>query len=231
MHLVNPEQDPDTAGDSYDEVENDLADYFNNDQDSDKSEGARTLDEIAHVISCLLRLSPTISNPPHYSQFLARDKDSLFESYVQWDTQHVRERFANVSENLSDRLGRAMARRRLYFEYQKACGNRLAQGSVEGEIENKQAIMVASSVPKHLKEADEARSSPVGLADGGGSTASSPSHATSKHDSPWLRVSSIPDEHKGRPFKCPFCHMVVSIDTGHAWKYVRFPTGGGGYLR
>lgn len=218
MQLANQGHGLDTAGYSYDQVEKDLADYFN-DEDSDKSEGAKTLDEIAHVVSCLLRLSPTISNLPHYSQCLSQANDSLFESYVDWDTQYVRVSFPKVSQGLADRLGRAMARRRLYFEYRKAHANRLSQGLGEGEIANKQATTLVLSAP--FKEPGETRSSPTGLA-GDGSSTSAPSYATSKHDPTKLRVPHIPKEHMNRLFMCPFCHMAMSVFTRRAWKYVHF---------
>jgi hypothetical protein len=199
-------------------VETDLADYFTDDQDSDKSEMTKTLDEVAHVISCLLRLSITISNPSPHSGFLAREDDGLVESYVHWDAKHVREKFDNVSEHLAKRLGRAMARRRLYFKYREEHRNRLAQGLAEDEDE--QATTIASSLPDHLKEVDETCSTSFTISDDGGSNASATSYATSNSNSTQLRVPSLPREYYDEPFKCPFCQSIVSIDTRYAWKYV-----------
>ncbi|KAJ4022860.1 hypothetical protein NW752_003315 [Fusarium irregulare] len=216
--LTNQEVSSDTSDDSYDQVEADLADYFNDDEDSDKSEMTKTLDEVAHVISCLLRLSITLSNPSPHSRYLAREDDGLIESYVHWDAKHVREKFDNVSEQLAKRLGRAMARRRLYLKYREEHKNRLAQGLVEYEDEDEQATTVASSLPDHLKDSDETCSTWFTIADDADSNASATSYATSNPDSTQLRVPSLPREYYDGPFKCPFCQNVVSIDTRYGWK-------------
>jgi hypothetical protein len=216
--IANEDKSSDIASESHDQVENDLADYFNDDEDSDKSETEKTLDEIAHVIACLLRLSITIRNPAPHDQFLSRAEEGLIESFVHWDGKHVREKFTNVDKNLADRLGRAMARRRLYFKYRKEHKNRLAQGLNDDEDE--QATTVASSLPEHLKEAGETRLGQFGIVDERGSDTSVTSYATSKPDSTQLRVPPIPKEYIDGPFKCPFCQMIVSIETRHAWKYV-----------
>ncbi|KAF9770811.1 hypothetical protein IL306_011581 [Fusarium sp. DS 682] len=206
-----------TTCEGHDQVENDLADYFNDDEDSDKSEIEKTLDEIAHVIACLLRLSITIRNPAPHDLFLSREEEGLIESFVHWDSNHVREKFTNVDKNLADRLGRAMARRRLYFKYRKEHKHRLARGLDEDEDE--QAMTVASSLPEHLKEAGETRSDQFGIVDDGGSDTSVTSYATSKPDSNQPRVPPIPKEYIDGPFKCPFCQMIVSMETRHAWKF------------
>ncbi|KAH7242650.1 hypothetical protein BKA59DRAFT_546922 [Fusarium tricinctum] len=214
--IANENKSSDTASESHDQVENDLADYFNDDEDFDMSETEKTLDEIAHVIACLLRLSITIRNPAPHDQFLSRAEEGLIESFVHWDAKHVQEKFTNVDKTLADRLGRAMARRRLYFKYRKEHKHRLSQGLDQDEDE--QATTVASSLPEHLKEADDTRLDQFGIVDDGCSDTSATSYATSKPDSTQLRVPSIPKEYKDGPFKCPFCQMIVLIETRYAWK-------------
>lgn len=205
-------------------MEDDLADYFNDDGDSDKSEVEQTLDEIAHVVDCLLRLSVTIRNPAPHDQFLSRAGEGLVKEFVYWDAKHVRDKFPNVDKDLADRLGRAMARRRQYFKYREEHKSRLAEGLEEDEAEFEgRATTIASSLPDHLKEAGkstEAGATQLAILDDARSDASATSYATSNPDSTQLRVPPIPKEHIDGSFKCPFCHMIVLIDTRHAWKYV-----------
>ncbi|KAL6355640.1 hypothetical protein LRP88_11243 [Fusarium phalaenopsidis] len=213
---------PDTISESHDEVEDDLADYFNEDEDSDSSEVEQILDEISHVVDCLLRLSVTIRNPAPHDQFLSRAGEGLVKEFVYWDAKHVRDKFPNVDKDLTDKLGRAMARRRQYFKYREEHKSRLAEGLDEDEAEfGGRATTIASSLPEHLKEAG--KSADAGMAqfaimDDARSDASATSYATSSPDSTQLRVPPIPKEHIDGSFKCPFCHMIVSIDTRHAWK-------------
>ncbi|KAI8651414.1 C2H2-type domain-containing protein [Fusarium keratoplasticum] len=213
---------PDTVSESHDEVEDDLADYFNEDEDSDRSEVEQILDEIAHVADCLLRLSVTIRNPAPHDQFLSRAGEGLVKEFVYWDAKHVQDKFPNVDKDLADRLGRAMARRRQYFKYREEHKSRLAEGLDEDDADfGGRATTIASSLPEHLKEASkstEASQTQLAILDDGRSDASATSYATSSPDSTQLRVPPIPKEHIDGSFKCPFCHMIVSIDTRHAWK-------------
>lgn len=208
-------------------MKDDLADYFNEDEDSDKSEVQQTLDEVAHVVDCLLRLSVTIRNPAPHDQFLSRAGQGLVKEFVYWDTKHVRDKFPSGDKDLADRLGRAMARRRQYFKYREEHKSRLAEGLAEDEVEfGERATTIASSLPEHLKEAGkstEAGASQFAILDDARSDASATSYATSSPDSTQMRVPPLPKEHIDGSFKCPFCHMIVSIDTRHAWKSVSLP--------
>ncbi|KAL2672479.1 hypothetical protein Neosp_013190 [[Neocosmospora] mangrovei] len=189
----------DTVNDGHDAVEDDLADYFNDDGASDKSEVEQTLDEIAHVVDCLLRLSVTIRNPAPHDQFLSRAGEGLVKEFVYWDAKHVRDKFPNVDKDLADRLGRAMARRRQYFKYREEHKSRLAEGLEEDEAEFEgRATTIASSLPEHLKEAGkrtEAGANQLAILDDARSDASATSYATSSPDSTQLRVPPIPKEH------------------------------------
>ncbi|RSL44826.1 hypothetical protein CEP53_011039 [Fusarium sp. AF-6] len=213
---------PDTTSEDHDAVEDDLADYFNEDSDSDKSEVEQTLDDIAHVVNCLLRLSVTIRNPAPHDQFLSRAGEDLVKESVKWDTEHVQHKFPNVENELADRLGRAMARRRQYFKYREEHKSRLAEGLDEDEVDfGGRATTIASSLPEHLKEAGKSTQPGVtrfAILDDARSDTSATSYATSRGDSNQPRVPPIPKEHIDGSFKCQFCHMIVSIDTRHAWK-------------
>ncbi|KAM5342085.1 hypothetical protein ACJ41O_015116 [Fusarium nematophilum] len=213
---------PDTTSEGHDPAEDDLADYFNQDEDSDKSEVERILDEISHVVDCLLRLSVTIRNPAPHDQFLSRAGEGVVKSFVYWDAKHVRDKFTNVDADLANRLGRAMARRRQYFKYREEHKSRLAEGLDEDEVEfGERATTIASSLPEHLKqkfEGTEAGDAQFAILDDSRSDASGTTYATLSPDSTRLRVPPIPKAHSEGSFKCPFCHMIVSIDTRHAWK-------------
>ncbi|KAK7425984.1 hypothetical protein QQZ08_007566 [Neonectria magnoliae] len=214
-----------TPSEDNDSVEDALANCFNEGEDSEKSELERIVGDVSHVIDCLLRLSITISNPASHDQYLSRAGEALIKSFEHWDVQHVRAKFPGVNSSLANRLGRAMARRRGYFKYREEHKNRLAEGlDVEGA---EQATTIASSLPEHLKEGtDSARAGATSFAilDDGRPDASETSCSSSSPDSAQLRVPPIPKEYLDGPFKCPFCHMIISVESRHDWKYVASPT-------
>lgn len=182
------------------------------------------------MIDCLLRLSVTLSNPAPHDQFKSRAGADSIEQYEEWDTKHVREKFADVDTKIAERLGKAMAQRRQYFKYREKHINRLAEGldgdglGVEADLgeDGERATTVASSLPDHLKESrggTESTMNEFAGWDDSRSEMSGTSYAPSTINSDQLRVPPMPKEYIDGPFKCPFCHMIVSIDTRHAWKY------------
>ncbi|KAK7413084.1 hypothetical protein QQX98_008032 [Neonectria punicea] len=209
----------DTPSEDHNSLEDALADYFNEGEDSEKSEVERIVGDISHVVNCLLRLSITISNPTPHDQYLSRAGEVLIKSFEHWDIQHVRAKFPGVSSGLADRLGRAMARRRGYFKYREEHKNRLAEGLDAEEAE--QATTIASSLPEHLKEGNDnarAGATPFAMLDDGRPDASETSCSSSNPNSTQLRVPPIPKEYLDGPFKCPFCHMIISVESRHDWK-------------
>lgn len=219
---------PVVEDEDYDSTEEELAKYFQDDEASEESETDQILDEIGHVVDCLLRLSVAIRNPAPHDQFKFRagaELTELIESFERLDTNHVQEKFKKVDTKIAERLGKAMARRRQYFKYREEHTNRLAEGL---EIEaadhlerSERATTVASSLPEHLKEPQEGIKMTMeefsGFNDNRSEIATT--YAPSIANSDELRVPPIPKGYIDGPIKCPFCHMIVSIDTRHAWKY------------
>ncbi|KAH7121456.1 hypothetical protein EDB81DRAFT_229486 [Dactylonectria macrodidyma] len=196
-------------------IEDELADYF---QESG-SEMDQILNEIGHVVDCLLRLSITISNPTPHDQFKSRVGVGTVDIFKDWYTKHVLEKFGQVDKKTADRLGNAMARRRQYFQYREDHSNRLAEGLDGDELDHDlQATTIASSIPKHLKESRESAMKEFAGLDDNRSEISRTSYAPSIANTDQIRVPPLPKEHADGPFKCPFCHMIVSIETRHDWK-------------
>ncbi|KAH7121852.1 hypothetical protein B0J13DRAFT_567358 [Dactylonectria estremocensis] len=208
----------DGASANLDSVDDELADYFQ-DTEETESEIDQILNEIGHVVDCLLRLSITISNPTPHDQFKSRVGIGTIEVFRDWYTKHVLEKFDQIDTKTAERLGNAMARRRQYFQYREDHSNRLAEGLDGDELDHDlQATTVASSIPKHLKESRESAMKEFSGLDDNRSEISRTSYAPSIANSDQIRVPPLPKEHVDGPFKCPFCHMIVSIETRHDWK-------------
>ncbi|KAF5583094.1 transcription factor [Fusarium subglutinans] len=115
--------------------------------------------DIAEAIDCLLRLSLAIANPAPHERFrkLGAGPDEDVSFYEAHDVRYVQEKFPEISQGLSDVLGKFITRRRQFFKYREAHHAKLAAG-LDQETQkdtNRTEVVphtVASSIPEHLKE-------------------------------------------------------------------------------
>ena len=203
------------VGDSTDVA---LKDYFRDDADG-RSEISRILDDVGHIVDCLLRLSITIRNPAPHDHFKSRVGADLVGLYEQWDIKHIREKFPNALPGLAERLGKATARRRQYFKYREEHVGKLAEGLDAAEVAEgdggDKATTTASSIPNYLKGSHATDNFAESDAE---SNISRTSYAPSTASETQLRVPPLPKEYSDGPFQCPYCRMIVSINTRHDWK-------------
>jgi hypothetical protein len=203
-----------------------LVEYFQNDGSQDGSEVARILADIGHTVDCLLRQTTTIRTPAPHDSYKSRAGAEVAELFEHWDTKHVQDKFPAVNVLVAERLGRATARRRQYFKYREEHAAKLAEGlesldpADHGDQNDRdksrdKATTVASSIPNHLKDS---LGEFTGFIDDTKSEISGTTYALSTADTTKLRVPPLPKEHADGPFQCPFCCMVVSIDTRREWK-------------
>ncbi|KAK4455368.1 hypothetical protein QBC34DRAFT_374207 [Podospora aff. communis PSN243] len=203
-----------------DSIDLELEEYFQDESGQDDSEMASILDDIGHTIDCLLRLSIVIRNPAPQAKFKSRI--AFVEGIEQWDTNHVREKFPAANANISARLGRAIAWRRQYFKYREEHCARVARGlepEDDADQENgstvERSTTVASSISNRFKGQFVNSSD---LVDDSKSDTSLTSYTPSTADETQMRVPPLPEESKEGPFECPFCRMIVLIETRQEWK-------------
>lgn len=169
------------------------------------------------VINCLLRLSVTINNPAPHDLFKSR-VDAQTSHFEPYDISHVQEKFTKVDSLISKRLGRALTQRRRYFKYREVHHRRLQEGLESDEDEGGDGTTIASPIPQHLS--DSARLN-FNIPDVATSDISATSYARSTNlDALEICVPPLPKEHADGPFLCPFCFMLISVDTRSEWKYV-----------
>ncbi|KAI0413521.1 hypothetical protein F5X98DRAFT_366486 [Xylaria grammica] len=183
------------------------------------TELGQILRNVTDINSCLVRLSVSIRNPaPHDSFRASRHTDTThFEPY---DIEHVRSKFPSMDHVISERLGRAISRRRQFFKYRQSHHDIISQG-LDFDTNATEIIpqsTIASSIPEHLKN-DTAFDLMATNDDAASETRFSlTSYATSTAGEDKLRVPPLPTEAELGPFECPFCYMVIIADSRLAWK-------------
>jgi len=176
--------------------------------------------EIAEIITCLMRLSMVIRKPAPHDHF-TKSLDINTSFYESFDVNHVRSKFPLADEALVQRLGKAITKRRHYLKYRKTHAEKLAWGvDMDNDDDKATAIpesTVASSLPYDLRA--------IGVVveritlDDALSETSQTSYATSAATEGRLRAPPLPEEGQGgKPFVCPLCHLLITASNTAAWK-------------
>ncbi len=184
------------------------------------TELGQILRNITDINTCLLGLSISIRNPAPHDRFRALNSSDAGH-YEPYDIEHVQAKFPNIDREISERLGKAISRRRQYFKYREAHRDALSYG-IDSDDSNKTWTIprstIASSIPEALK-GDEAFDltlidddvvSETGL--------SQTSYASSTNAPDQLRVPPLPAGAKNGPFECPFCYTIIIARSKSAWQ-------------
>ncbi|KAJ4276245.1 hypothetical protein NW764_009709 [Fusarium oxysporum] len=178
--------------------------------------------DIADEVNCLLRLSVAIRNPAPHDRFIKSHSIDT-SHYETFDIQHVSSKFRTIEPLLAERLGKAISRRRQFFNYRLAHRTKLSQGLTH---EGGDAETIASSLPEYLKDvARGGQPLPINAIgdEGSDSGCSQTSYATSLADLDQCRIPPLPKDSSEGPFECPFCHTIIVANTRSSWKYVPQP--------
>lgn len=134
----------------------------------------------------------------------------------------IRDKFANVPEWLTLRLGKAISRRRQFLEYRKAHHERTASLGVSNVPEDTGTVV--SSLPTVAKQYQGLRASaipeiaePDNQSDAG---VSETSYAKTISSENALFVPEMPEAAQGGAiFECPYCFMIIGgIHSRSQWK-------------
>ncbi|KAK2744249.1 hypothetical protein FQN57_004334 [Myotisia sp. PD_48] len=154
---------------------------------------------IVNTIDCLFRLSITIHNPAPLYQAEAIDESALQKCD---DTEHVLGEFPLCEDYLIVRLGNAISCRRRYFAHREKDHQRMDTASKVHLDDDSQTDTTVDSTESAFPHDDHA---------------SLTSYATSVNRE--MHVPQPPAPPPGKQyFECPYCFMMVSINTAKAWK-------------
>lgn len=197
----------------------------------DRSNLDLALSGIQNAVDCLLRLSASIRNPAPHDHFKSKDAANYGAGFELYEKNRISEKYNHLDQAVLDRLAKSMVRRRQYLKYRADHAERIAHGveAIAGGAEyhdgaseytaNQTAI---SSLPDHLKDdtlaAAAAEMDATDDLDDTRSQASATSYAETDVTTTELRMPRPPPESLHGPFKCPFCHMIITIQNRVDWK-------------
>ena len=171
-------------------------------------------EEVVNIVDCLYQMSMLIRKPAQHDMLTSSRMGDLahFEVY---DEQHVRDLHPRTEEQIAQRLGRAITRRRKYLFYRERHHKKLEKGieDVQG-IQRATTGSVLSETTATEFEAPNIDFEETSLNSGISQT----SYAPSLIDGGRVTIPLPPrDLVGGKPSECPYCFFVIDIRSTRSW--------------
>ncbi|KAL8830379.1 MAG: hypothetical protein Q9170_005760 [Blastenia crenularia] len=171
------------------------------DEGSPESEIEQLHRTFVNIIDCLFQMSMLVRKPARHKY----PTDSTLESsFGPYDRGHVADKFPAADTDIIDRLARANTRRRAHLKNRER--RRLKFGM---DLDEAQAGSILS----------ETVASDFSLHEHAPSTSGSiTSYASSLQSGTMLTIPPPPKASANqKPFECPYCFYVISIESSHSW--------------
>ncbi len=181
--------------------------------DESTTEFQQLHEEVINIIDCLYQLSMLIRKPAQHDMFVGSYGDKAeFEFY---DKEHVRNLHPKTGEQISQRLGRAITRRRMYLLYRERHHRKLEKSieEVQGVRRPATGSVMSGTIATDFKTPNinfEETSSISGI--------SETNYASSLVDGGKITIPPPPKGSvRGKPFECPYCFFVIEIKSTGSW--------------
>ena len=171
-------------------------------------------EEVANIIDCLYQLSMLIRKPAQHDLLIGTRLSDKAE-FDFYDKEHVRNLHPQTEEQTSQRLGRAITRRRKYLLYRERHHRKLEEG-----IEEVQGIQRAATWGTMSETiATDFQTPNIDFDDTSSNSGfSETSYAPSLIDGGRITVPPPPKGSVGgKPFECPYCYFIIDIKSTRSW--------------
>ena len=171
-------------------------------------------EEVTNIIDCLYQLSMLIRKPAQHDLLIGSRLSDKAE-FDFYDKEHVRNLHPKSEEQTSQRLGRAITRRRKYLLYRERHHKKLEKG-IE-EVQGVQRAGTWSTISETI--ATDFQTPNIDFEDtSSNSGLSETSYAPSLIDGGRITIPPPPKESVGgKPFECPYCFFVIEIKSTRSW--------------
>ncbi|KAG7006555.1 hypothetical protein G7Y79_00014g037300 [Physcia stellaris] len=187
-----------------------------------KPEIEQMQDSAASIIGNLFQMSMLVRKPAK-RDLTVGSRWSDVEHYSQFDCNHVRGKYPKADELLVERLAKGITQRRMYLKYRERHALKLKQGlsathpEIHYNIEDDKTEDTNDWLSETVVTVPQSRS--IDFDDtASDSDISQSSYAESLVSGSNTSVPPLPKEAgDNEPFECPFCYIIVKIDTTRTW--------------
>lgn len=181
-------------------------------EEEPQTEIDQILDHILDCVRGLLRLSIAIKHPAPHDRFMRSGKIDV-AYHEPWDAMHVRSKYPNAPEYLTERLGKAISKRRLYLKYREQHREKLEK---DLGPDNQ---TVASSIPS-LNQSVVQKVGKIETMDYEDDISVTSYASTTAAPSSHIAIPRMPIEAEdGMEFECPYCFTITAVRNKKEWKH------------
>lgn len=190
--------------------------------EDDETEIQQLYKGISNIIKCLYQMSMLIRKPARHDRLVqCRTDDATV--FLPYDRDHVYHKYPQADDEIIERLGFAISRRREDLQYRERHHLKLSQGIEYAQNETRQegkSVVLSQTIATDFKETHiefEDSASNTGLSQ----TSYAPSlegDAPSLEGGGAIAVPPPPKESVNeQPFECPYCFFIITIKNRRAW--------------
>ena len=174
--------------------------------DNSTTELQQLHEEVINIIDCLYQLSMLIRKPAQHDLLVGSRMNDKAE-FVFYDEEHVRNLHPRTEEQISQRLGRAITRRRKYLSYRERHHRKLENGIQRTTTRSVMSETIATDFKTPNIDFEETSDSGI----------SQTSYAPSLIHGGRVIIPPPPRDSMGKPFECPYCFFVIDIKSTRSW--------------
>ncbi|EEQ91496.2 uncharacterized protein BDCG_06616 [Blastomyces dermatitidis ER-3] len=178
------------------------------------------LEDITVVIKCLYKLSMVIRQPAQHDRLKTNVDLSHFTLF---DIRHVEQKFPHAERWLTQRLGKAITKRREYLKGRERHHEKFALGDEPTATALVEDTSNTEAARRTLLSETTATTFIYGAAAVGdadiGPALSETSYASTVGDDTKLHLPPLPEEAESNPegFECPYCYYLISVRGPLSW--------------
>ncbi|KLJ08554.1 hypothetical protein EMPG_16011 [Blastomyces silverae] len=179
------------------------------------------LEDITIVIKCLYKLSMVIRQPAQHDRLKTNVDLSHFTPF---DIRHVEQKFPHAERWLTQRLGKAITKRREYLKGRERHHEKLARGDEPTTTALVEDNANTEAAQRTILSGTTATTFIYGTATMGdaemiGPAPSETSYASTVGDDTKLHLPPLPEEAESNPdgFECPYCYYLISVRGPLSW--------------
>lgn len=163
-------------------------------------------EEVINIIDCLYQLSMLIRRPAQHDLLVGSRMNDKAE-FAFYDEEHVRNLYPRTEEQISQRLGRAITRRRKYLNYRERHHRKLEKGIQRTTTGSVMSETIATDFKTPNIDFEETSDSGI----------SQTSYAPSLIHGGRVIIPPPPRDSMGKPFECPYCFFIIDIKSTRSW--------------
>ena len=187
-----------------------------------KPEIEQMLDSAASIIGNLFQMSMLVRKPAKHDLTVG-SRWSEVEHYAQFDCNHVRAKYPKAEEFLVTRLAKGITQRRLYLKYRERHALKLKHGlsailsEIDTNMEDDQIESMTEPLSDTVVTVPQSQNIDFDY-EASDSGFSQSSYAASLISGNNITIPPLPKAAQdNEPFECPFCYIIIKIDTTRSW--------------